>query len=72
MHGNVYEWCQDRYGQYPLGPVTDPKGPSSGEYRVLRGGSWDSEARDVRSASRHRLTPGYRYGHEGFRVARDL
>lgn len=72
LHGNVYEWCQDWYGEYPPGPVTDPKGPSSGDYRLLRGGSWDSEAGDLRSTYRHRLTPGYRYGHEGFRVARDL
>jgi len=72
MHGNVYEWVQDCYGEYPPGPVTDPKGPSAGRYRVLRGGSWDGEAGDLRSAYRHRLTPGYRYGHESFRVVRDL
>jgi formylglycine-generating enzyme required for sulfatase activity len=72
MHGNVYEWCQDWFGEYPPGPVTDPKGPWDGKYRVLRGGSWDGEAGDVRSAYRYRLTPGYRYGHEGFRVVRGL
>jgi formylglycine-generating enzyme required for sulfatase activity len=72
MHGNVYEWCQNWFGEYPPGPVTDPKGPRAGKYRVLRGGSWDGEAGDVRSAYRHRLTPTYRYGHEGFRVARGL
>jgi len=70
MHGNVFEWCQDWFGPYPSGPVTDPTGPAEGELRVLRGGSWHSPAEELRCAYRHRLTPGYRYQHEGFRVAR--
>jgi formylglycine-generating enzyme required for sulfatase activity len=71
MHGNVLEWCQDWFGAYSSKPVTDPQGPASGEHRVLRGGSWNSPAEDVRCAYRLRLTPGYRYRHEGFRLARN-
>jgi formylglycine-generating enzyme required for sulfatase activity len=72
MHGNVFEWCQDWFGEYPAGPVTDPQDPASGGHRVLRGGSWNSPVEDVRSAYRLRLNPDYRYQHEGFRLARDL
>ena len=52
MHGNVWEWCLDRYGDYPGGSVTDPVGTSSGSPVVLRGGSWGNNARDCRSAFR--------------------
>ncbi len=70
MHGNVREWCQDRYGDYSSGRVTDPRGPSLGAYRVLRGGSWSDNARLCRSASRDILTPGDRGVNIGLRLAR--
>ena len=68
MHGNVCEWCEDWYGDYPSGTVTDPTGPSSGSYRVNRGGSWINYPRYCRSARRNRLTPEDRDGTLGFRV----
>lgn len=69
MHGNVYEWCSDWKGDYPSGRVTDPTGPEQGSYRVIRGGSWGSTAREVRSASRLSFAPSYRLSNLGFRLA---
>jgi formylglycine-generating enzyme required for sulfatase activity len=70
MHGNVSEWCEDFYDEhsYRVGPSTDPSGPLSGEYRVLRGGSWDIDASLARSATRYWDVPDYRNGSNGFRV----
>jgi formylglycine-generating enzyme required for sulfatase activity len=70
MHGNVWEWCQDWHEVYPSGQVTDPKGPASGEYRVLRGGSYNYPAKGLRSASRGHNPPEHSIlGNGGFRVA---
>jgi formylglycine-generating enzyme required for sulfatase activity len=72
MHGNVWEWCSDWYGEYPSGSVTDPLGPSSGDSRVLRGGSWYGTAAGCRSANRGRGLPGSRNNFNGFRLAAAL
>ena len=70
MHGNVWEWCEDWHGEYPLA-VTDPKGPATGEYRVWRGGSFYYNELDARSSNRHGNSPTYRgIGDDGFRLAR--
>jgi formylglycine-generating enzyme required for sulfatase activity len=71
MHGNVWEWCQDWYGEnyYSSTTRSDPKGPLSGSHRVLRGGSWISTPMKARSAVRNRHDPAYRDVSYGFRVA---
>ena len=68
MYGNVWEWCQDWYGRYRLFRDTDPQGPSSGSYRVNRGGSLICDAHYCRSANRDYDSP--RGGHYlGLRLA---
>jgi formylglycine-generating enzyme required for sulfatase activity/serine/threonine protein kinase len=73
MHGNVSEWCQDVYGDYPTGSVTDPKGPDSGLHRVNRGGDWYNISRYCRSAARYRFLPNVigTFSSFGLRLARD-
>ena len=69
MHGNVWEWCSDWYGQYPKGVVSDPAGPKEGSARVQRGGGWVGLAAVCRSAHRDGFVPSVRDGDGGFRVA---
>jgi formylglycine-generating enzyme required for sulfatase activity len=72
MHGNVWEWCSDLYGNYPSGSVTDPTGPSSGDNRVLRGGCWYGNAWHCRAANRDGNGPSPRIDDDGFRLAASL
>jgi formylglycine-generating enzyme required for sulfatase activity len=71
MHGNVYEWCVDRYGSYSSSSQTDPQGSSSGSERVVRGGGFDS-AWFVRSAYRdsYSVAVGASEPYLGFRLLR--
>ncbi len=70
MHGNVWEWVNDWFGDYSAGLVEDPLGPRSGGLRVNRGGGWGSSARGCRSARRRRDAPGRRHIFVGFRLMR--
>ena len=68
MHGDVWEWCQDWYGAYPSGSVTDPVGPNTGTHHVFRGGGWNYIGRHARSANRFSDFPTYAIYFVGFRV----
>ncbi len=73
MSGNVKEWCWDRYFRYyySYSPKTNPKGPTSGTVRVIRGGSWNSDTNKVRCKSRDRYGPTSTIGEIGFRIVRN-
>ena len=72
MHGSVAEWCSDRWGVYRLGVAADPRGPTSGLKRVVRGGSWYSAPKACRSAARYSLASGTRDTATGFRVVVEI
>ncbi len=73
MHGNVSEWVQDYYGDgyYAVSPRLDPRGPATGAFRVVRGGSWLANTVDARSAARFQAVPGDRFDSVGLRLVRD-
>jgi formylglycine-generating enzyme required for sulfatase activity len=72
MHGNVWEWVEDGYAEYPKGGGSEEAARfAEGGVRVLRGGGWDFNASSCRAANRHCFVPGSAgNGVFGFRVAR--
>ncbi|MBI4658134.1 MAG: formylglycine-generating enzyme family protein [Verrucomicrobia bacterium] len=69
IHGNVWEWCLDWFGNFPEGPVQDPSGPPAGKLKVFRGGGWNNEIKFARSANRFMMAPSNGIYFVGFRVA---
>ncbi len=70
IHGNVFEWCSGWFDEYPSDSAKDPEGPSTGAYKLLRGGSWTNFGYDCRSAYRFNRPVDFRDAYNGFRVVR--
>ncbi|MDR1848076.1 MAG: SUMF1/EgtB/PvdO family nonheme iron enzyme, partial [Bacteroidales bacterium] len=69
MTGNVLEWVNDWYADYTSDSQTNPQGPTTGSYRVYRGGGWGRDASGCRVARRYYAAPGGRGSNVGFRLA---